>query len=195
METVHEVREEMTCEHGEPASSVCGVCGAPVCSRGSDSTRDVALSSYESGWRTLIVALLLIVGLPAASTQLFPEPLGAIILDVFDRAMYLQTGLIRGSVLLGVALLPKLRVQNGEKLRLLARQTGERTVCADCRGQFRRQQAVTYAIAGIGALIALYGVYEMWDLRWLRELWYVGLGAGLYVARTEIALLIDRVLA
>lgn len=195
METVREVREEMTCEHGEPADTVCGACGVPVCQRGSDRVRDAALSSYESGWRTLGVALLLIVGVPAASTQLFPEPLGRIMLVIFDKAMYLRKGLVPASVLLGVALLPTLRVRNGETFQLLTRRTGERTVCADCKGQFQRQQAVAYAMAGLGALVALYGVYRMWDLRQLGVLWYVGLGAGLYVVRTEVALLVDRVVA
>ena len=195
METVREVREELTCEHGEPAAAVCGVCGTPVCSRGSDRVRDVALATYEPGWRTLGLSVVLVVGVPTVFTQLAPELLPRLGRALSDEALFLQTGLVRASVLFGLALLPALRVRNGETFGLFVRRTGKRTVCTDCKSQFSRQRAIAAAVAGLGVLVALYGLSKMWEFRRLLDLWYVGLGAGLAVARAEVALVVDRAVA
>lgn len=194
MDAVRSVTEEMTCEHGDPARAVCGCCGTPVCSRGSDEVRDVSLSTYESGWRPLGIVVALVVGVPVVFTQVFPGLLGSITNAIFREAMYLRIGLVRGSILLGLLLLPALRVRNGESVQLLVRRVGTRTVCDDCRGTLQRQRAIQLAIALVGAIVALYGVYRMYDYGRLLDLWYVGLGAGLVVARTELTQLAERLL-
>jgi hypothetical protein len=184
----------MTCEHGEPASVVCGRCGTPVCSRGSDELRDVSLSTYESGWRSLGIVVALLVGIPVVFTQLVPGLLGTLTNAIFDRAMYLRIGLVRGSILLGILLVPALRLRNGQRVQLFVRRVGQRTVCDDCRGHLQRQRAIQLAIGLVGVVVVLYGVYRMYDYGRLLDLWYAGLGAGIGLARTELTQLAERLL-
>jgi len=195
MESVKEVHEELTCEHGEPTTKVCGACGRPVCSRGSIELSDPGLPRYNPGWKTLGLVVTLVIGVPLVFNRLFPDLIGTVVLAIFDQALYLRIGFVRGSILLGLAMILLLRLRTSESFQLLVRRANERVMCNECKGRFQRRRVLQAGIGIVGVTVALFGFYLMYDYGRLRDLWYVGLGAGIVLVRIELTQLFDRLLA
>lgn len=188
-ETRKRVRDFLACAaDGEEAEGVCGVCGTPVCGDCSAEISDIHLADYDRGgvWR-IAIGLVLLAGIPALLTVVFPRAIRVVRRLLIDQPIYMKQSLVLSSILVGGALLMTIRYRFADGVPdVLLRRSSQRTVCMECKRGKNTQGYVRYTIVTVALVLVGYGFYQSLPGLFFQSFWYTGVGGALYVLRDDL---------
>lgn len=202
MSTRTSVRDYLACEyHGETtADQICGECGTPLCDDCSATVTDVLLDDYRpNGVKLVLFGLLLAVAGPLLVNAV-PRPVWLTLTDAAGKPLYIQGGLRPALIVVGVALLAKVRYRRVDdgfglfNVQALTRRSNDRTVCENCYPAKRTQKLLGDALGLLAALLVLYGLYRSFSALFFQHLRYVGLGVALGVLRYDVVAAVSEFL-
>lgn len=185
----------------DTAIGVCGTCGDPLCPDCTEKFTDPAFRTFKPGGLvTLIAGFVLLVGVPVFLLSIYPDFVTDVSRLVFGGTVFLETGLVHSSVILGAALLLSVWFKHGDGIGLVSGQAHERILCDECYHERRQLTVISKLVLAIAAVIIIYGLYTVATDGsrnpnrpfFFREIRIIAAGIAIYVLRDEITLLLDQ---